>query len=198
MTNYNSNGFKDNKQESMMYRTGQQLSQDKKDPEKPKESFFKMTLEAAIKKAFRTVVIPTAKRFIDDVFEDTKNSLLYGDERPTVLTASSHTPYRDISTKASRLSAPFKEAPRMTRDDHIYQRYDKCRVATEDKAIRILNEMYQELRSKNKITLAFYYQKFGESYDFTDENWGWRTMAGADSEQMSDGYRIIMPKLEEL
>ncbi len=200
MTNYNSQGFKDDKNESIMYQTGKKLA-DKSEPIKPKESFFRMTLKAAFKKAFRTVVIPTAKRFIDDVFEDTKNSLLYGDDRPTVLSSSTtatHTPYSKISTQASRLNAPYREAPKLTKEDHAFQRYDKCRVLTEDKAFQILNKMYEKLRREGKITLAFYYQQFGETYDFTDENWGWRSMAGADCEQTDTGYRIIMPKIEEL
>ena len=200
MTNYNNQGFKDNKEESKMYQNGKVLSEGPaKPPVKPKESFFKMTLKAAIMKAFRSVVVPTAKRFIDDVFEDTKNSLLYGDERPSVFNTTQHTPYREISTRtALRLQAPYKEAPKMTDEDHFYQRYEKCRVATEEEAFQILNKFYQKLRTDGKITLAYYYQQFKENYTFQDETWGWKSMTGADAEQTATGYRIIMPKLEAL
>lgn len=201
MTNYNNQGFKENKEESKMYQNGQKLAEGLTQPPtkpKPKESFFKMTLKAAVMKAFRSVVVPTAKRFIDDVFEDTKNSLLYGDERP-VISGSTRTPYREISTsKALRLTAPYKDAPKLTDDDHEYQRYYKCRVTTQEEAFSILNKFYYKLRTEGKITLAYYYQQFHQNYTFQDETWGWTSMTGADAEQMSDGYGIIMPKLEVL
>lgn len=160
--------------------------------------WLKSVVTTAVKKAYKTIVVPTGKRFLNDVFEETKNAILWKNEKPGGGYSDGYTNYRLLSSGPSTYTAPYVQSVTMTTQDHSLLNYEKCRARSEAEAIRILNMMYSKLRAEGQVTLAFYYQCFGERYSFTDEHWGWKSMAGADAELTSNGWRLILPKIEGL
>ena len=166
------------------------------------EGFFKATLKEAVDHAITTVVDPMIRNFLYSTGMSMLNTLLWngGKGAPGVPFLSNQTPYNRISTPALGSGQPAQRQPQMTEQDRVWQNYEKLHVDTLDKAEYIMSRLYRAYRVKGQVTLAYYYEAFGEKYAFEDENWGWTSLPKDRmyAQQFSDGYHVIMPKLERL
>ena len=170
--------------------------------EKTPDGFFKATLKQAVDTAVKNVVDPAIRNFLWDSATNMLGSLIWGKDSRRVI--GGRTPYREIST--GQVSAPkalpaARTEPRMSPEDHAWQRYEQCcAVPTLDEAQKIMIRLYKTLRLQGKVTLAQYYQYFGERYEFTDEAWGWTSLPEGSMYTMMIGneYHVLMPKLEAL
>lgn len=129
------------------------------------------------------------------------NTLLWrgGKGAPGIPSGAGMTPYNLISTSAITGPSSGKQS-QLTQQDRVWQRYEKLHVNTLDEAHAIMSKLYREYMRKGQVTLAFYYEAFGEKYDFTNETWGWTSLPKDRmyAQQFADGYHVIMPKLEGL
>lgn len=78
------------------------------------------------------------------------------------------------------------------------QGFDDVVLATRTEAESVLSRMYDLIERYNMVTVAEFYSLVGISAEFTDENWGWRDLRSANIQHIRDGFRINLPKPEEL
>lgn len=167
-------------------------------PEEPeRDGFFKATLKQACRNALTNVVDPAIRNFLDDTITDLKNSLIWGKDAKRFYYRG-QTDYRQISTGGRPgLPAPAP-SQQMTAEDHKWQKYEMCSKPTQEEIYKIMSMLYRTLRNAGKVTLAQYYQFFGERYDFNDEAWGWTSLPEMSAQYFGNGYHIRMPKIEIL
>ena len=164
--------------------------------------FFKATLKQAIDHAITTVIDPMVRNFVYSTGMSILNTLLWngGKGSPGVPFFDGKIPYNQISTSIIGGQASVQKQPQMTQQDRVWQNYQKLHVDTLDKANAIMSKLYRMFMRQGQVTLAQYYDAFGEQYGFEDENWGWTTLPKEQmyAQQFSDGYHVIMPKLVRL
>lgn len=162
------------------------------------EGFFKATLKEAVDHAISTVIDPMIRNFLYSTGMSILNTMLWrgGKGSPGYPTGiGAQTPYNLISTPAAG-----PKQPQLTQEDRVWQRYEKLHVPTLDEAHAIMSRLYRAFVRRGRVTLAEYYEAFGEKYDFANETWGWTSLPKDRmyAQQFSDGYHVIMPNLEKL
>ena len=163
------------------------------------EGFFKATLKQAVDHAIKTVIDPMVRNFVYSTGMSILNTLLWngGKGSPGAPPVVNMTPYNLISTPTMVQQA---KQPQMSKQDHVWQNYEKLHTDTLDKANAIMSRIYRIFMRRGQVTLAEYYDAFNEKYAFEDENWGWTSLPKDRmyAQQFADGYHVIMPKLERL
>ena len=161
------------------------------------DGFFKATLKQAVDHAIKTVIDPMIRNFVYSTGMSILNTLLWngGKGSPAVPTVGTNTPYNLISTPVA-----VERKPQLTKQDRVWQRYEKLHVNTLDEANAIMSRLFKEFLKNGQVTLAKYYECFGEPYEFPNETWGWTSLPKDKmyAQQFADGYHVIMPKLEGL
>ena len=162
--------------------------------------FFKATLKEAVDHAITTVIDPMIRNFLYSTGMSILNTLLWkgGKGSPGVPPVTSMTPYNLISTSTAVNNS--NQQSQLTKDDRVWQRYEKLHVDTLEQAQRIMSRLYRIYMRKGEVKLAEYMELFGEKYEFQDENWGWTSLPKDRmyTQQFADGYHVLMPKLERL
>ena len=165
-----------------------------------RDGFFKATLKQAVDHAVKTVIDPMIRNFVYTTGLSILNTLLWNGGKgspPSIDLTTGKTPYNLISTATA---VAISQKPQLSKEDRVWQKYEKLHVDTLDKANAIMSKLYRTFRQKGQVTLAQYYEAFGEPYAFTDESFGWTSLPQDKmyAQQFSDGYHVIMPKLEGL
>jgi len=164
------------------------------------DGFFKATLKQAVDHAIKTVIDPMIRNFIYSTGMSVLNTMLWngGKGSPGLPTGIGMTPYNLISTPIGQ--GQTKQQSQLTREDRVWQRYEKLHKNTLDEANAIMSRLYRIFLQNGRVTLSEYYEAFGERYEFQNEYWGWHSLPKDQmyAQQFSDGYHVIMPKLEKL
>ena len=141
------------------------------------------------------VAIPALKNFLYDSLSEGLQRLLWGETKNDRRRNSTHRDYVGYSRRA-RESRPAPQAS--TRYSRAAQGFDDVVLATRTEAESVLSRMYDLIERYNMVTVAEFYSLVGISAEFTDENWGWRDLRSANIQHIRDGFRINLPKPEEL
>ena len=141
------------------------------------------------------VAIPALKNFLYDSLSEGLQRLLWGETRNDRRRNSTHRDYVGYSRRA-REQRPTQQAS--ARHSRVAQGFDDVVLATRTEAESVLSRMYDLIENYNMVTVAEFYSLVGISAEFTDENWGWRDLRSANIQHIRDGFRINLPKPEEI
>ena len=141
------------------------------------------------------VAIPALKNFLYDSLSEGLQRLLWGETKNDRRRNSTHRDYVGYSRRA-RESRPTQHTN--ARYSRVTQGFDDVVLATRTEAESVLSRMYDLIERYNMVTVAEFYSLVGISAEFTDENWGWRDLRSANIQHIRDGFRINLPKPEEL
>lgn len=141
------------------------------------------------------VAIPALKNFLYDSLSEGLQRLLWGETRNDRRRNSTHRDYVGYSRRARE---PRPAPQTNTRYSRATQDFDDIVLATRTEAESVLSRMYDLIERYNMVTVAEFYSLVGISAEFTDENWGWRDLRSANIQHIRDGFRINLPKPEEL
>lgn len=141
------------------------------------------------------VAIPALKNFLYDSLSEGLQRILWGETRNDRRRNSTHRDYVGYSRRA-REPRPMPQTN--TRYSRVAQGFDDIVLATRTEAESVLSRMYDLIERYNMVTVAEFYSLVGISAEFTDENWGWRDLRSANIQHIRDGFRINLPKPEEL
>lgn len=135
------------------------------------------------------VLIPAAKKAISDIVTNGIDMLLYGEtghskRRSSTSTISYNSIYDDRHSRRERSSS---------RERTTYS-YDEIELESRRDAEEVLDKLDETLRAYGMVTVADYYDFVGVSGSYTDNNYGWTSLRGADVVRGRDGYRITLPK----
>ena len=172
--------------------------------EPERDGFFRATLKQAFQDAIKNVVDPAVRGFLWNTLTSIGGSLIWGKEAQR-LYSPGRTPYREISTGATPASPPYRPAlppggRSMTEEARMNQEYLRCSKPTQEAVYAVMSKLFRTLRQNGKVTLANYYEAFGERYDFNDEAFGWTSLPqdAVYAQYFEGGYHVRMPKLEVL
>ena len=141
------------------------------------------------------VAIPALKNFLYDSLSEGLQRILWGETRNDRRRNSTHRDYVGYSRRA-REQRPTQQTT--TRYSRVAQGVDDVVLATRTEAESVLSRMYDLIENYNMVTVAEFYSLVGISAEFTDENWGWRDLRSANIQHIRDGFRINLPKPEEI
>lgn len=141
------------------------------------------------------VAIPALKNFLYDSLSEGLQRLLWGETKNDRRRNSTHRDYVGYSRRARE---PRPTQHTATRYSRATQDFDDIVLATRTEAESVLSRMYDLVERYNMVTVAEFYSLVGISAEFTDENWGWRDLRSANIQHIRDGFRINLPKPEEL
>ena len=141
------------------------------------------------------VAIPALKNFLYDSLSEGLQRILWGETRNDRRRNSTHRDYVGYSRRA-RESRPTQQTS--ARHSRVAQGFDDVVLATRTEAESVLSRMYDLIENYNMVTVAEFYSLVGISAEFTDENWGWRDLRSANIQHIRDGFRINLPKPEEI
>ena len=141
------------------------------------------------------VAIPALKNFLYDSLSEGLQRILWGETRNDRRRNSTHRDYVGYSRRA-REQRPTQQAS--ARHSRVAQGFDDVVLATRTEAESVLSRMYDLIENYNMVTVAEFYSLVGISAEFTDENWGWRDLRSANIQHIRDGFRINLPKPEEI
>lgn len=138
------------------------------------------------------ILIPGLKRG----FEDLVHMMLYNDKKSGRITRSRG------ESRVRRLEYNSIYDRRRDTDEMLTNRTAAGQVnlifTTQDRAEEALDMVADRIEERGFATLKFFYTITKQPTDFTQENWGWRSVAGAKVTPVRTGWMLKMPRLEEI
>lgn len=174
---------------------GTKVSKSKSKARRIAEIFVGGDLKETAEHVRDDVAIPALKNFLYDSLSEGLQRILWGETRNDRRRNSTHRDYVGYSRRA-REARPARQTT--TRSSRVDQGFDDIVLATRTEAESVLSRMYDLIERYNMVTVAEFYSLVGISAEFTDENWGWRDLRSANIQHIRDGFRINLPKPEEL
>lgn len=174
---------------------GKKVSKSKSKARRIAEIFVGGDLKETAEHVRDDVAIPALKNFLYDSLSEGLQRILWGETRNDRRRNSTHRDYVGYSRRA-RESRPTQQTN--SRSCRVDRGFDDIVLATRTEAESVLSRMYDLIERYNMVTVAEFYSLVGISAEFTDENWGWRDLRSANIQHIRDGFRINLPKPEEL
>lgn len=72
--------------------------------------------------------------------------------------------------------------------------YDDILFPTRAEATDALDQMIAIIAQYDVVTVADLFESVGVTGEFTDENWGWTDLRGADVQRINEGYVLDLPR----
>lgn len=138
------------------------------------------------------VLIPGLKRGVEEVI----HMMLYNDKRSPRVTRTRG------ESRIRRLEFNSLFDSRRDDDEMLTNRVAAGQTnlifPTQDQAETALDMVAERIEERGFATLKYYYTITKQPTDWTQENWGWRSVAGAKVTPVRTGWMLKMPRLEEI
>lgn len=149
------------------------------------------------------VLIPAARDTIADALTGGIERAIFGDSavgrRSRGRGAAGRTDYHGISNRGSRIISgrdePRRELSRRSRSTH---NFDEIVLEQRVEAEEVLDRMDAYLDKYDSVTVADFYELCGADHTYTDQKYGWTSIAGATVQRVRGGYLLRMPPPEPL
>ncbi len=143
------------------------------------------------------VLLPAVKNAISDTITNGIDMLLFGQTRGRVSnTVKRITPYNSFSGGRNRI-VKFNEPQQPKRNLAGYS-YQEVILASRPEAEDVLAHMRMYLERYGVVSVSDLYDAVGEVPDMQDTKWGWTDLTGACIQRRSDGFIIVMPRVESI
>ncbi len=136
----------------------------------------------------REVLIPAAKKAVDEVVTNGISMLLYGESKS-----------KNRSRNESRVSYTSyyqreRDYDRGTRTRVRGYDYDDIILDTRREAEEVLDRMQDLIDTYGMVSVADLYDLVGINGSYTDNKYGWTRLRDADVQRVRDGYLLKLPK----
>lgn len=137
------------------------------------------------------ILIPSAKRAIDDIISEGIHMLLYkGEPRGSRRSGASKVSYdRYYRDDRDRRDSRPSENRRSAYD------YDTVLIPSRAEAENVLELMNELIDRYDMASIADFYDLVGVTGEYTDEKYGWKDLRSAEVMRSRDGYQIRFPKV---
>lgn len=135
---------------------------------------------------FNDVLIPSFKKAVSDIVTNGIDIMLYGEAR-----------HSNKSTNGSRVSyTKFydRDSDTRYRNNRSNYSYNDVVVPTKADGERILDVLDDTIATYGCASVADFYDAVGVSTQYTDNNYGWTSIASARVVPVTDGWRIDLPR----
>lgn len=146
------------------------------------------------------VVLPQFKSLIADVVTQSIERFLFGEVRragsrsQTNYGSSYNRPSTGGGSSYSRQS-PTREISSRGRATHDF---NEIILRDRGEAEDVLSRMGDQLDDYKLVTVADLYDLVGITSSFTDNKWGWKTLAGCRVQRLRDGYLLDLTRPEPI
>lgn len=138
------------------------------------------------------ILIPGLKRGAEDLL----HMLLYNDKKSPRVTRTRG------ESRIRRLEYNSLYANRRGDDEMLPSRLASGQTnlifSTQSRAEEALDAVADRIDERGFATLKFFNTITKQPTDWTQENWGWRSVAGAKVVPVRDGWMLKMPRMEEI
>lgn len=146
------------------------------------------------------VIIPTGKDLLHDIVTKGMDRLIYGNDAPTRGARPSRrefTSYGQYYSNRQSSQRGFRELTQRERDTHEFSNFI---APSRDQADEVLTYLTELIERKGQATVGDFLHAIGKGSQatFTDEKWGWRSMARAQIRQIREGWLMELPPTEEV
>lgn len=134
---------------------------------------------------FNDVLIPSFKKAVSDIITNGIDIILYGEARHSSKSSGSrvsYTKYYD-SSRDERYSS--------RRSDYSY---NDIIVPSRAEAERVLDVLDETISAYGVASVADFYDTVGVTGQYIDNNFGWKSLAGAQVRPSRDGWQIYLPR----
>ena len=169
--------------------TGNVKRKKKSEVSKFKDVFISEDVSNVKSYIFLDVLVPAIKKAVSDIVKDGIDMMLYGDKRSGSRGSSSYVSYRSYSDNTSRNS---RRSVRASYD------FDDVVFDTRGEADEVLSSMDELMDRYGVVSVADMYDLCGMTCNYTDNKYGWKSLARADISRVRDGYIIKLPKAEPI
>lgn len=141
------------------------------------------------------VILPAAKAMISDAASQGVERLLFGEtsRSRTRTVGGSHTSYNRMYTpnREDRPSSPSRNMSHRARATHDF---DEIVLSTRVEAEEVLDCLGDLISNYDVASVADLYELVGITGSFTDDKWGWSSIAGATVSHVRSGYLLNLPR----
>lgn len=132
------------------------------------------------------VLIPSFKKAISDIVTNGIDIILYGESR--------HSSKSNNGSRISYTSYYNRESDNSYRSTRSGYDYNNIVVSSKAEAERVLEALDDVIASYGIASVADFYDLVGVTGQYTDNNYGWRSITTAKSVPTRDGWLIVLPK----
>lgn len=157
---------------------------------------------------FTEVLLPAFRDMLYDGIVAGAGKIIYpGTDRPHTRSSrpqtgvgvakGSYTSYNRYSDKKRSIGEP-KEGVRPSKRARSQHDFDEFVLSTRKEAVDIIDSMFEDLLDYEVVTVSDLYDKLGVTPQYTDDNWGWTDIRGADVKRIRGGYVLSLPQPKAL
>lgn len=137
------------------------------------------------------VMIPAAKKLVDDIIINGTRMLLWGGKGSSGPNSrAARVNYNSLHDEGRRYNGNAKARSRYDYDDVI--------LDTRRDAEDVLDRMHELIAAYGMVSIADLYDLVGITGNYTDNKYGWTDIRTAYVEHVRDGYLIKMPRVVPL
>lgn len=142
------------------------------------------------------VLLPAAKTMISDAASQGVERLLFGDGRPSRGRSggsgyTSYGSYHQASKLASRREEPRQAAAPSRK---VGAAFEGIILTTRGEAEEVLDRLQMLIDEYDVASVADLYQLVEITGSFTDDKWGWASIAGSGVRRVREGYALDLPR----
>lgn len=141
------------------------------------------------------VVIPTVKQLMFDAFTQGFERSLFGESSrargTTINGRASYTPY-------NRVSKPEPQARTLSQQARATHSFQEIVMQDRGEAELVVDHLAELVSQYGQATVSDFYGLVGVTGSFTDDKWGWTSMAGSRVRRVNGGYLIELPRTTDL
>lgn len=135
------------------------------------------------------VLIPAAKKLIDDVVTGGIHMWLYGSSgrgKSNSSSGVSYVSYRNYSDSGSSRPRASESRNRYSCDDIVLESRGDAEL--------VISQMDELMELYGQVSVADLYDLVGKTGDYTDNRYGWVNIKNAEPVRVRDGWMIKMPR----
>ena len=145
----------------------------------------------------RDVLIPGLLDILYDGITRGVGRIIYGEKGSSVRNNNG----RGVNYNGIRRLSDGETLRRTKNETSVVGVYDYNEIELETKADadRLLDSMCEYLEIHDIISVADMYSMANyKSGDYTDNNWGWDSLAGSHVKRTSDGWTLVLPRVKSI
>lgn len=140
------------------------------------------------------VALPAIKQLLADAASQGVERLLFGERGGGRSSGRSYTPYNRVSSGGtSRSSTPPASPKSISRSG-----YEDILYETRAQAELVLDQLTALIEQYNVATVSDLYSLVGITGSFTDDKWGWASLAGARVRRVQEGFLLDLPRAVDI
>lgn len=146
------------------------------------------------------VLIPAAKDMVADAMSQGVEKMLFGDIRSTSRRGSrarNNSPFGNVAYHRSNMAPAWERDHRApTRRARATHDFGEIILETRVEAEEVIERLFDLVDRYEVATVADLYELVGVTGQYTDANWGWADLRGANVARVRNGYLLELPRPE--